>query len=47
MFRLTTIEIQRWVEDYKDENTALLDADPEFRRWLEEEYIPIGGGWQY
>jgi hypothetical protein len=30
-------------DDYRE----FLGDDPEFRRWLEEEYVPIFGGWQY
>lgn len=37
----------RWIDEYREANQALLNADPEFRHWLDEEYIPIGGGWQY
>jgi hypothetical protein len=40
-------EIQHWLSEYRVTNAALLDADPEYRRWLDEEYVPIGGGWQY
>jgi len=47
MFGFHSIEINRWLEDYKNSNAALLDSNPEFRRWLDEEYVPIGGGWQY
>jgi hypothetical protein len=47
MSRFASAEVCRWVEGYKAANTALLASDPEFRRWLEEEYVPIGGGWQY
>lgn len=47
MLQCTSIEIDRWVEDYKDANADFLDADPEFHRWLDEEFVPIGGGWQY
>lgn len=35
-----------WLERYKSKNPHLLD-DPEFANWLEEEYVPIAGGWQY
>lgn len=24
-----------------------IEQDEEFRRWLETEYTPIAGGWQY
>lgn len=32
---------------YKREHRALLQEDGEFARWLEEEYVPLAGGWQY
>jgi hypothetical protein len=47
MCRFPSPEIHRWIEDYKAANAALLGAEPGFRRWLDEEYAPIGGGWQY
>jgi hypothetical protein len=40
-------EFNSWLDNYKNDNIALLDAEPEFRRWLDKEYAPIGGGWQY
>jgi hypothetical protein len=36
-----------WLERYKASHQQLLDADPDFARWLEEEYLPIAGGWMY
>lgn len=36
-----------WLDSYRAQNRALLEADPEFRHWLETEYKPIAGGWQY
>jgi transposase-like protein len=47
MVRFAPVEIRRWLERYKEANAALLESDPEFRRWLDEEYVAIGGGWQY
>ena len=47
MARFASVEIDRWVKAYQADNTALLDAVPAFRRWLDEEFVPIGGGWQY
>lgn len=47
MSRSSPLEVHRWVEEYREANQALLDRDPEFRRWLEEDYVPIAGGWQY
>lgn len=40
-------EVGTWLANYKEESHALLEADPDFRRWLEEDYVPIAGGWQY
>lgn len=34
-------------ETYKASQRGLLDADPEFAAWLETEYVPIAGAWQY
>lgn len=39
--------VDRWLVGYTKANADLLDADPEFRRWLLEDYRPIAGGWQY
>lgn len=47
MPRFVPVEIQQWLDDYRTENSELIDADPEFRRWLDEEYVPLGGAWQY
>jgi hypothetical protein len=44
---MTIPNVQEWIESYKAANAAVLDADPEFRQWLEEDYSPIWGGWQY
>jgi hypothetical protein len=44
---LASVELRRWLDDYRAAHAPLLDADPEFRRWLDEEYVPIGGAWQY
>jgi len=38
---------QRIVDDYKFTHQELLSANPDFRGWLEKEYVPITGGWQY
>jgi len=32
---------------YKEEHRDELSRDPEFARWLEEDYTPIAGGWHY
>jgi hypothetical protein len=36
-----------WLAAYKAENSERLRTDPIFARWLETEYVPIAGGWQY
>lgn len=41
------VELRSWMHEYKEANRDLLDADPAFEQWLQEEYVPIGGGWQY
>lgn len=41
------ISVDRWLDSYKDTNHELLSRDPEFARWLEQDYVPIAGGWQY
>ena len=28
-------------------NTQSASSDPAFASWLENEYVPIAGGWQY
>ena len=40
-------DLREWIDEYRAANAALLESDPEFRRWLDEEYVVIGGGWQY
>ena len=35
------------VSNYKDVHAETLIQDPEFARWLENEYVPIAGAWQY
>ena len=47
MSRLASPQTREWITDYVQDNAALLEAEPEFRRWLEEDYAPIAGGWQY
>ncbi len=37
----------RWLAEYKRENAAALEADPAFAAWLDREFVPIAGGWQY
>lgn len=36
-----------FVRRYAEANPDLLAADPDFATWLETEYRPIEGGWQY
>jgi len=36
-----------WLTSYKAANAERLDGNPEFAAWLEKEYVPIAGGWQY
>jgi len=38
---------QRWLQEYKNNHRELLHQDREFARWLQEEYVPIAGGWAY
>lgn len=33
--------------DYKQEHVGLIRENPAFARWLEEDYRPLAGGWQY
>jgi hypothetical protein len=35
-----------WLVGYQSANPELL-RDPEFAAWLETDYVPIAGGWQY
>jgi hypothetical protein len=32
---------------FKNAHPLGLVSDPEFARWLAEEYVPMAGGWQY
>jgi hypothetical protein len=41
------VAMERWLLQYKDANQDLLRTNAEFARWLEEEYVPIAGGWMY
>jgi hypothetical protein len=36
-----------WLESYRAANAELLKHEPDFAHWLQTEYIPIAGGWQY
>ncbi len=39
--------LESWLDSYEESQRELIDADPEFARWLKEEYVPPGGGWMY
>jgi hypothetical protein len=41
------IPLSNWLENYKQEHAALLQQDAEFARWLDKDYRPLAGGWQY
>jgi len=43
----TAARIRSMVEDYKAAHPEVLADNPDFREWLENEYVPIAGGWQY
>lgn len=36
-----------WLNDYRVHNANLLSTNAEFAAWLDNEYVPIAGGWQY
>jgi len=36
-----------WLDAYKTANQDRLKRSPEFAAWLESDYVPIAGGWQY
>ena len=42
-----TKNLKTWLSTYKHEHRELLQNDSEFARWLEDEYVPLAGGWQY
>lgn len=44
---LSERSFSHWLETYKEENWALIEANPDFARWLEEAYVPLAGGWHY
>jgi hypothetical protein len=44
---ISEMSLDRWLASYKDTYRNLLINDPEFARWLDKEYVPIAGGWQY
>lgn len=42
-----SIDTEQWLSDYKKQNASLIAGDDAFARWLESDYKPIAGGWQY
>jgi len=36
-----------WLAYYLEANRDAVACDEEFARWLEEEYVPLAGGWHY
>jgi hypothetical protein len=36
-----------WLAVYKAANADRLKSAPDFAAWLESDYVPIAGGWQY
>lgn len=46
-FPLHGKNLDTWLVAYKQDHKTLLQNDREFARYLEEEYIPLAGGWQY
>jgi hypothetical protein len=36
-----------WLGYYLEANRDAVAGDEEFARWLEEEYVPLAGGWHY
>ncbi|MEP7381652.1 MAG: hypothetical protein ABI910_08195 [Gemmatimonadota bacterium] len=47
MLTRTDVATDRWILQYKDARQDFLSTNAEFARWLEEEYVPIAGGWMY
>jgi hypothetical protein len=39
--------VSSWLARYKEANRDEVAGDEEFARWLEEEYVPLAGGWHY
>jgi hypothetical protein len=39
--------LEQWLETYEASQRELLYSDPEFARWLDEEYVPVAGAWMY
>jgi hypothetical protein len=36
-----------WLASYLEAHRDAVAGDEEFARWLEEEYVPLAGGWHY
>jgi hypothetical protein len=41
------ISVDRLLATYKNHHHELLQQDPTFAKWLEEDYVPVAGGWMY
>jgi hypothetical protein len=41
------VRFSAWIARYKEAHREEIAADAEFARWLEEEYVPLAGGWHY
>jgi hypothetical protein len=39
--------LARTLSAYKRAHAAELEDDPAFAAWLEDEYVPLVGGWHY
>lgn len=44
---IAVIDQSDWLAAYKANNAERLKGVPDFAEWLETEYVPIAGGWQY
>ena len=44
-----TTEVNQLIADWisAEEQQVRLQEDPDFAHWLEEDYVPIAGAWQY
>ena len=47
LFIDSSLSLSRWLTTYKIDHREILQEDPEFARWLDEDYVPIAGGWAY
>jgi hypothetical protein len=43
----TRLGLEEWLGSYRATQRDLLHSDPEFARWLDEEYVPVAGAWMY